>query len=118
MTRLQSIAFRAALTALRALQRVRNEVAYSVGLDPAAEVRVHDGPWCIRRESGKRPEVFAAFDYGTVGFLIAKEWHLDGIVVVDVCFPELVLVMRRDAQATGVEAEQMVRQAEEDRRDG
>ena len=91
MTRLQSIAFRAALAALRALQSVRNEVAWVAGIDPAAEVRVHGGPWCIMRRDGQRPEVFVAFDYGTVGFLIAKEWHFDGIVVVDVCFPELVL---------------------------
>jgi len=117
VTRLQQLAFRATLAALRALQRVRNEVAWSIGLDPAAEVRVHGGPWCIMRRDGQRPEVFVAFDYGTVQFEIAKEWHLDGIVVVDVCFPELVLVMRRDEQVTGVTAERMVRQAEKDRRD-
>ena len=117
MTRLQSLAFRAALAALRALQSVRNEVAWSIGVDPAAEVRVHGGPWCIMRRDGERPQVFAAFDYGTVRFDIAKEWHLDGIVVVDVCFPELVLVMRRDEQVTGITAERMVRQAEKDRRD-
>lgn len=118
MTRLQQLAFRAALTALRALQSIRNEVAFSVGLDPAAEVRVHSGPWCIMRGFDRRPEVFVAFDYGTVSFLIAKEWHFDGLVVVDVCLPELVLVMRRDEQVTGVTAERMVQQAEEDGRDG
>lgn len=118
MTRLQQLAFRAALAALRALQSVRNEVAWSIGLDPAAEVRVHSGPWCIMRRDGQRPEVFAAFDYGTVKFDIAKEWHMDGIVVVDVCLPELVLVMRRDEQVTGITAERMVQRAEEDRRDG
>lgn len=115
MTRLQQLAFRAALAALRTLQSVRNEVAYSVGLDPAAEVRVHGGPWCVMRRDGQRPEVFVVFDYGTVSFLIAKEWHMDSIVVVDTCFPELVLVMRRDEQVTGVTAERMVQRAEEDR---
>ena len=118
MTRLQSLAFRAALAALRALQSVRNEVAWSIGVDPAAEVRVHGGPWCIMRRDGERPQVFAACGCGTGRFEIAKEWHLDGIVVVDVCFPELVLVMRRDEQVTGITAERMVQRAEEDRRDG
>lgn len=118
MTRIQQLAFRAALAALRALQSIRNEVAWAAGIDPAAEVRVHGGPWCIMRRDGQRPEVFVAFDYGTVGFLIAKEWHLDGIVVVDVYLPELVMVMRRDEQVTGVTAERMARQAEEDGRDG
>lgn len=117
MTRLQQLAFRAALAALRALQSIRNEVAWSIGLDPAAEVRVHRGPWCIMRRDGQRPEVFVPFDYGTVGFLIAREWYMDGLVVVDVCLPELVLVMRRDEQVTGVTAERMAQRAEEDRRD-
>lgn len=115
MTRLQSLAFRAALAALRALQSVRNEVAWSIGVDPAAEVRVHGGPWCIMRRDGERPQVFAAFDYGTMQFDIAREWHLDGIVVLDLWLPELVLVMRRDDQVTGVTAERMAQRTEEDR---
>ena len=84
MTRLQQLAFRAALAALRALKSIRNEVAFSVGLDPAAEVRVHSGPWCIMRYQGERPVVFVRHEHGGVSqYIIAKEWHRDGVVRAD-----------------------------------
>jgi len=113
VTRLQQLAFRAALTAMRAIQSIRNEVAFSVGLDPAAEVRVHRGPWCIMRYQGERPVVFVRHEHGVSQYIIAKEWHLDGVVVLDLWLPELVMVMRRDEQVTGVTAERMAQRANE-----
>ncbi len=100
--------FLVGLTALRVLRWANGGLSRVLRVDADAQIIVDAGPWCVNRA-----RVFL-IEHGEVQQrqVIATRMFRD-VAVIETVFPDLILILRRDAEVNGIEAQRMAEAGDE-----